>query len=683
MDADKIQDFFLHHFEKMILVVVLGASAYLVYSGYDQEYILDKHQPDRLINDAKQVRSDVDLDHNDVVLEGRKSAHDIDYEVSRRRTPVEPSGYSVVTWEPMDASSSIRREDPKLVPPMALQVTGVLASMAVRSSDGEYALKDLEAADAIEVEKEIVRKPKKSRRNRGGYPGEGGDMEEMYDLFGEMDEEGMEEGYPGGSMEGYGESMSGGLTRKFNDPLGYRPTGTKHILHDTSQPPIPGIGWFIAGTAVMPYKELHKSFKSALAQAEEYNPARRDQPAFTSYEVQRADVTEKRVDELQEADWIRRDGRTECIKDTVLWWSGFAPELVPKDYRADTTLTMWIPPVMMTDYSTFSLHPLIPMQSRRDLEIAAEKEARANLSPEVDEGDIVIGDGASRARYESSYDEMDDGMYEGSSGGGYGSSGGYGSRQVEANPPDYKLIRFYDFAIDPRGKDPNAPKPGRKYVYRIRVGLEDPNFPKDPALQPRGSSLATNAYLRVMKLVSQVESDDKPVEKRKALSQRWTDWSTPSDPVSLPSRDKVFAGPIAAERKIRQVKVGERLVPYESEPPKANLVVSQFNPEYSTNLSMFLKEITEGSVLSHTAEFNDIVDPITLDVKKLEDAKIVSDSAVIDVDGGIPLGIQEGEGLVTPSMMLLFDPIGGLKVHEEVDDQEFFRKESFADERGK
>ncbi len=124
-------------------------------------------------------------------------------------------------------------------------------------------------------------------------------------------------------------------------------------------------------------------------------------------------------------------------------------------------------------------------------------------------------------------------------------------------------------------------------------------------------------------------------------------------------------------------------MPYESEPPKANVVISQFNTRLSTRMSMLLKDITEGAVLSSKAEFADVVDPITLEIKKVPDAEIVSDVTVIDIDGGEPLAIQEGDGLLAPSLMLMFDSSGGLKVHEEVDDQEFYRIESFAEERGK
>ncbi len=130
---------------------------------------------------------------------------------------------------------------------------------------------------------------------------------------------------------------------------------------------------------------------------------------------------------------------------------------------------------------------------------------------EVAEEDIVVGDSAGRSRYDESYGmtEMDD--MDGMS--GYGS----GRRRLEKDPPEYKLIRFYDFAIDPR--DPNSPKPGRQYVYRVRVAVEDPNFPKNPSLQPRGSSLDANAYVNYMAKVSNVEKSKEPEkEARRELT---------------------------------------------------------------------------------------------------------------------------------------------------------------------
>jgi hypothetical protein len=50
-------------------------------------------------------------------------------------------------------------------------------------------------------------------------------------------------------------------------------------------------------------------------------------------------------------------------------------------------------------------------------------------------------------------------------GGGYG--GGYGSNMMNFTPPKYKLIRFTDLRVTP----------GRKYRYRVRMYVHDPNHP--------------------------------------------------------------------------------------------------------------------------------------------------------------------------------------------------------------
>lgn len=447
MDADKIQQFFIHHVEKMILVVVLGAAGFLVYSGTKYENILETHQPDRLIADAKQVRAAVDDDHNDQILPDRRPDFDIKQEIDRVRSELKPAHYAFDHLAPKDKTSSVRRRDPVLHPPKAVQMHGVLASMAIRSPKGEYALKDLDPADPIEVEVEVVREPRE-RRGRGRAASGPEGMEEMMEMFEMEDEMDMEM-----DMDMGGPSMGGsGATRRLSDALGMRPSTTRNFKFDTEQPPVPGMGWFIAGTAVVPFKSLHESYKSAFADADGYDPMRRDSPMFKGYEVQRADVTNKSVDELQDADWITRDGRKETIVDAIMLWSGFAPEIVPFDYREDETLTMWIPPVMLEDYSRFSLHPLIPMISMKELEQQEAMAARANAPQEIKAEDIIIGEAGSRSNrsgsMEMSGEEMDD--MDGAMFGEYG-----GNPAAMKNPPEYKLIRFYDFALDP--SDSNAP----------------------------------------------------------------------------------------------------------------------------------------------------------------------------------------------------------------------------------
>lgn len=91
-------------------------------------------------------------------------------------------------------------------------------------------------------------------------------------------------------------------------------------------------------------------------------------------------------------------------------------------------------------------------------------------------------------------------------------------------------------------------------------------------------------------------------------------------------------------------------------------------------------EATEGTVLSQKAETADVVDPITLAVKKMTDAELVSGTTIVDLEGGTPLAITKD--LTAPSMMLLFDQSGELKVADEVTDQHMFRTYTYAEERG-
>jgi hypothetical protein len=643
MDREEIREFCVRHVEKFIFPLVLVASGLLVYQGLQQEDILDSHQPSRLIADAHQVRAAIDQDRNDTVLRGRQLSFRIPQEI--KPLPMGPPDYPLCPL-PRDAYIT-RRQDPQLIAPQALQVQGVLAPMAMRSTDGKYALRDLPSADPVAV----VSGP----LPRGGRGAEQ-QLQKLFEM--ELGMEG-EESYPGENLP----LTDRAPIRRLQNPPGARPTPTRHVVTKELQPPVPGIGWFIAGTAVMPHRMLHQAYRDALASAEGYDPVGRDQPRYLSYELQRADVTVTSVDQLQPADWVKRDGRIECAKDAIVRWSGFAPEIVPADYREDTTLTMWIPPVMLTDYSTFCLHPLVPMRSQREIEAAQmDKRAEPALKPEEVAKKIIVVDGGQRDR------DRDQQVVQ--------IAGDFPPRRMLPRPVDYKLIRFYDFADDAR--DPNAPRPGRKYVYRVRVAVEDPNFPLDSVRQPSGRSLAPAVFDRFIRRAASVRNAKDPVRQRASEAQRWTDWSRPSAPISLPAPDQVYVGPIG-QPQTQTVKVGDRIVELEVAAAKVNLAISRFSAKYASRVSMLMKEVTEGTVLSKQQDSVEVVDPITLKIKAAPASNITTDMTVIDIDGGRPLSIHQQQGLSEPSLLLLFDENGGLMVHEEVDDQQRYRAETFAE----
>ncbi len=665
MDADKIKNFFIFHIEKMVVVVVIGLSGFLVYSGLGKPLILEKNQPEKLTEEAKQVRASIDDDHNQMVLENREPPFDILARTNRSTTAVDESPYKwPYIWEPKNIDGSVRRQDPVFVAPRDLYVKGVIGTIAVRSNSGDYSIKNLEAADAVEVvEKKVVKKKKKRRAS-------------MEDMYGEMEmgmgmDMGMEDMY---NQEMMGGSMAGPTTAgRTLDPKfdfgGLRPTATAK-----GQKPVPEVAWFIAGTAVMPHKEMFEAFEFALKDADGYLPTR-DIPLYYNLELQRADVTDRGVDTLQDADWVNRGNReifTYLAKD---YWAGVSKELVPGEYR-DPALTSYIPPFLLDDYSTFTLHPLVPLTVKKETTGAAEDlsnlpEAQAVIpGEERPEAVFALPGGGNpyQSMPEYGMDPMLQQMMQ-------GMSMNYGMGMSNQKPVEYKLIRFYDFF---NGRDKTTPRPGRKYVYRIRVGLIDPNFPVSPVMQPRSSTLSKEVYDRVADLL--ITADKQRGDRLKGrLFQRWTDWSQLSEAVSLPNPSEFFVGPVKAPAA-KPIKIGNRDIPYSRDDATAKLVTSQFDLSLKARIPLVM-DITDGTVLSAKGTA-DLVDPITLEIKKLPDAEIKSQATVVDLEGGQPLEITAEENMTVPAMILLFDDSGELIVSDEVSDQEFYRVYSYAEEKG-
>ena len=673
MDADKIKNFFLNHCEKMILTLVILGSGYLIYAGSQKPNFLDTNQPEQLADRANTVKSDIDLNHNEAIIPDRQPTFDIVGRTAELDTAVDPLDYSLPkTWTGKSPNSIVRRLDPKLLPPESLIVQSVVTSIAIRGSRTEtdaYALAALENADPVEK----VEKPKRrERRSRGRNQGEEMMME---DMMGGGEEMSMMEDMMM-DMGGTGDTEGSGPERKFNSEkdLGMRPTATLDNAN-----PKPAVGWFIAGSAVVPHRELYEAYKQALQDADQYDP-RRDTPFYYDLQVERADVTDKPADQLVEEDWVKVWDRTLYTKLAAYNWSGFAPEIVPNDYR-DEALTMWIPPVLLDDYRSIAQHPLIPEMSqaaiKREQGNVVEDEEVKEFSMEMDDDTELVapgqratggmgGEGGMGMGMEM---DMDMDMGAGMEGGmmmGMGMAM-MGRGALEADPVDYKLIRFYDFA-----GFKNSPQFGRKYVYRVRYAVNDPNFPFAETLQPKVSSMAPDVATRVQDLMASALKDGK------RTFRRWSDWSTATQPIGLPSLEQYFAGPV--ERgSISTWKVAGKDVEYARDEPKAKILASQYDLKTGARIPMQI-EATEGTVLSQKAETTDVVDPITLTVKKMTDAELVSSTTIVDLEGGTPLAITKD--LTAPGMMLLFDQSGELTVADEVTDQHMFRTYTYAEERG-
>lgn len=692
MDADKIKKFFIHHAEKMVVGLVIVASAWMVYSSLNLPDIRKEKSPETLANEAKQVRASIDEDHSEAILPDRQPKFDIAAELTKKNQPIPFKNYVPKhLLVPQNISDSIRRKDPVLLAPRALITSGHIESYAVLSTSANYAASALEPAEKleqIEKKKSVVKPP--ARRGRGRNNGmEGMDSMEgsmmapetegsMLGSAGKMGSGGMDSGMmgSGGLMGGTGMGGSGRMLKSTHN-FGYSPSTNSGMSSGTKKP-VPSSAWFIAGSAVIPHKEIAQSYQAALAASEGYEP-QRDQPLYFNYEIQRADVTDKAVGALVDEDWVKIGDRESDLKRAAFTWAGFAPELVPMDYR-DLNVTGYIPPILLSDYSKFALHPLIPMVSRDQIERDkfAEDQVSATevgaddmeLSTGVFGGGTAGGMGGDMGMYESmgfSSMGMDSDM-----GMQMGMGVAYGLTTVDKNPVDYKLMRFYDFA---RANSKLSPMPGHQYVYRLRYAVQDPNFPVNPIQQPKSATLSSDVYARVQGLMAKAEK----TEKREF--QLWSDWSEPSPPAKLPGFSKVFAGEVKEPRG-REFDIAGKKVEYFKTGPTVNVVNESHNVQYGAPMPVWLKDLTEGSTMSFKGTA-DLIDPIRLEIKKVEDASILSGTTIIDINGGRPLSvIEEDEELTEPGWVLMFDESGGLRVGSEVQDQFEYRIYSFAEDRG-
>jgi hypothetical protein len=687
MNGDALKEFMFKHFEKFIFGVLTLLALFLIYEGVNKPDILATYQPKAMEDAAVTVKTSIDDDHWAAIAEPRIPTIDVVARTNETRKPVVADPYKPLKpWVMSAEDLSVKRTDPKIPAPIDLRVTGVLASLAVKSPVKEYPLSTLEPAEPVEVVEAPKPKPKRGRAAMMEAMMMGGGGSEMMMDPSMMDPAMMGRGGSPSSSSMMDPSMLGTetgmpgmapakpirtLDSKLN--LGYVTTA----MGQSSTPIAPTVGHFIAGVALMPQKEIYVAFDQAFKQADGYNPTR-DVPYFMGLQVQRADVTDKPVEQLTEADWVVRGSSRYYQQLLLRYWAGMNKEVVAGKYR-DPELTTAIPPVLLESYMHFVTHPKIPVGDEPLPGTVLPAGAQPEAAPV---GPIIPGAGDA--------DPIRNRGRAGGAGGpgsaygapmaadmGYNSYAGMGGNMainVTALQPDYKLIRFYDFR-DFTGKDLASPQPGRKYVYRIRIAVEDPNFPTDPLAQPRNGTLAAEVFRRVSKLTAQAAADT----TKGRVSTLWSEYSAPSPAVSLPGIHDSYAGPVdPGATKVYQVNNSP--VEFQSKPPKGKVVVTQWDPLYGAPLPVFM-EVTKGSVVSKKGTV-EVPDPLTLQIRKVPDATINTSNVVLDLAGGKPLTITTVEEQTEPGVLLMFDPNGGLEVVDEIDTQRGYRMYSYADERG-
>ena len=694
LDGDAVTKFALNHVEKLVLGLMIGAFVFLILQGLSIESFTDSKSPPDLAKTATNVMSDLETDHWNAIQDEEirqiylPGEPEFPTKVDDSRAPIDAGLTFNHPKEPIYRGKTKRRAPAFDLPdfaPAQVRVASVLGTLNIKAppryKDPFAALKN---APPIKIEEEGNKKKKRPPRRRPARAGFG--------------EEGFAEGVPDPSMM-EDPSALGSAARKINSKYNLgssSKTGASGFDGDAggrgTSGPIPVTYHFVAGTAVMPHKALFDEFEDALAEASGFVPER-DQPTYIAFRVIRADVTGKSVDQLETPDNEKiEQGKSEWVVTTtnafiagqyIRKWATPLPAEVIAPPFFDPLLTMPIPPLLMKNYLPLVSHESIPFlwdkPKRKIVEVIVDE-------PEVGKpggGTLIDLNSLQRAAAKSRTGMSDGGSGFGDGGeesyGSYGTSEmGFGEGSTIVVPSaDFKMIRFYDFR-DSRQVNPNAPQPGRDYVYCVSVAIGDPNYPLDARMAPPLKTLDDATLANVQAKIAEDVATSKKLGRPYRKGYEWSAWSKPSAPVTLPEREWFAGGPTyPPELNTMQGKT------FFKTEPKADVVAVNWDWGYATELTADFLKARLGTVLDKGPFADEIVNPSTLEIKTREAASVRTGGVLVGIEGSHPLGIMgdDEEPIPAPGATLVANDDGSLSVHNEVDDAFKFRRYTFADER--
>jgi hypothetical protein len=421
----------------------------------------------------------------------------------------------------------------------------------------------------------------------------------------------------------------------------------------------PKLAAFNVVTAVVPHRKMEDSYKKELESALSVYNSDRDSPNYLAYEVQRVDVTDNPLRTVDESEWKEA---TECLLERQIkeraGWAGYCDDVVASPFRVPSVLSMPIPPILLWDYKSIVTHPLLAtsISAEGDESITA---VASGSNPDVADTDSGADISASAADDESAL---------------------MPSKQPST---EYKLIRFFDFGIAPLGK---------VYRYRIRVALEDPNYPRAKSLALSSANLKPEVLERVQRLDDEYAQALVAASGQGVLrnSKRLTEWSLPSPPVFSQRPVEVYASMIKGTWASVKAPSG-RDVMVEGLPPKSSIVHGEWKLDDSVFVTRRL-DAERGTVVSGpllTIEQGlDVIHPINKTIKWLTPYRFTQPITVVDLRGGQPLAAaekrpKEKDPLPAQGEVVSFDPVtGNLIISREFENVNGYDMFTFAGESG-
>ena len=369
--------------------------------------------------------------------------------------------------------------------------------------------------------------------------------------------------------------------------------------------------YWVTVTGLIPSWDQESEFQKVFRDATKTLPT--DTPEYVFCDVERADVLSPgQVGEFEPLDM-------ELVEKDQDTWAAVYPEMIDKKYLTPSIdVTEPLPPLVHANHDPNAIrHPKIPLAGEASAE---ENKAAAKAAEAVKEDAEGGAKGRSRKRAGRGRSAGPKGMGGmggmmpmGGMGGMMGMSGRMG---VAKEKIDYMLFRFFDFTVTP----------GKKYKYRVRLALENPNFDVAPQYL-KSADLAKEEFV-------------------------YTDWSEPSPEVFVPLGSELLAGDINPKD------------------PSGKILVRQFDKDKAVTAAHEF-ELARGATMN--AEGVEVPMPNTTpgatpgSSEEKQKVDFRTDATMIDLVGGDKL-TGGPMGTKSPGRMLVLRSDGELALLSEFDD---------------
>jgi hypothetical protein len=618
----------LTHGEKILLAIIGPCVLWLVYSALGTESLEDSRQPDDLSQLAQLATRSIDaLTYSDLPTEKRPALRDFS-EVSVSPTLSVDDYLAPVPLNPPEFPRRTKRGDPALLSIEEVEITAGFGLFAMLDPAGG-GRGPLDPGIRVQTKDDERRRDDDARDRRG----------RQRDAQGRGNEDNGRRRAPRGDKEtedvvGGVRPGPGGDFARAAVPQGV-PVGTNAKVEGR---------FYAIVLAKVPFLKQLREYERVFRSAQLFQQT--DIPQYLGYVVERAEISRE-----GEADWKRLTTISvntgfDAITKT---WSVTAPEVVDQEY-VDELFTFPLPPLVGRPWDASATHSSVPMASfgRGPFAPGGEEE----LGPLEEDGKGEPGDlpfgtidrapgrvprvlgGGGGPREERGLpprrggwpgdDKMEMPPEE-----GRGPVGGWRRAEEEVA---FALFRYFDFSVEP----------GKRYRYRVRLALRDPND-NLPAM-----------YL-----------DDEVIRRREQLSEkgrifRLSDWSEPSPTVVVPFPGRLLAGEVNAPRS--ELHYDE---------PKATVLAKMFDRARGVEAATEIKKMGLGAVGNFTESVQVQVHGGAENntMKTISDFAFKTNTTLVDIRGGEGLSPKDRD-LTAPGELLLLDGAGRLVVRGELADAE-------------